>query len=758
MKPKLTLLLMGFWLLSAMHLYAQKLNNIYEDALAIKSYSTYADGKFTITDTANWDLIIKKYIPVNKQTSPAAILAYMQQNPIIVNSNLIPDETEHAAAAKYDFNANLVASLNTAPSNVATTSAPFSFSTPAIADQLTQLIIERAKEELTATFFQNFKTELQKNPILSTAFPKTLSFIGQIEPYLYASYLTTLRQAFFTDVNNLPFEVGAILRTAPMKKFMAANPSANNVWIAVPLLQFVGDMHQGKSLADAIRALYPDPELLPVSPAYYNILKISVILSESIRDKTNAQNWVNSKKLDTLFANPVEGPFFFALLFESTKQAVMSNDGTSTFINKYITNANITKIKALLKTFTDGYNNANDLATAYAAVAKDAKTGDALTLADVIKLIDATRTNLSATFTDINALLNLSDQTVGSVTGYFNDLQDLTMILKSIDQKQYASAMMTTTLLMNKYIVNDKINWQPFKDVAIFSPLTSSANAQSTVTAAMNYLSRYDVANPDKQIEALLTDLKTANAALAGTPTKVQIDSANKILAKIVAYSDSPKKKDGKNTNGSENLQKVLKYATLMASLAEAQTSADVQAALNSAIMPVGSSSQKYYTACSVTINSYIGGAYYYANYAYFNNPGSMKIKTLGVGLPIGVNVSVSTRSPVVGAVSLFASVIDLGAVASYRLNNPPDSKTQTLPAFTLQNLLAPGGFLVFNRIAKSPLALGFGIQRAPQLNSITNGNADLTTDPKWRIGAFLSVDIPLFNLYSRSLKRPIKD
>jgi hypothetical protein len=44
---------------------------------------------------------------------------------------------------------------------------------------------------------------------------------------------------------------------------------------------------------------------------------------------------------------------------------------------------------------------------------------------------------------------------------------------------------------------------------------------------------------------------------------------------------------------------------------------------------------------------------------------------------------------------------------------------------------------------------LGAGAQKGPNLRKISTGTADIE-DSGWRLGAFLSVDIPVFNLFAR--------
>ncbi|MFX5484650.1 hypothetical protein ABTD53_19235, partial [Acinetobacter baumannii] len=48
------------------------------------------------------------------------------------------------------------------------------------------------------------KEQLNAFPELKTAFPKTASFLDIIETYSYASVIQVLKEAFETDIQNLP--------------------------------------------------------------------------------------------------------------------------------------------------------------------------------------------------------------------------------------------------------------------------------------------------------------------------------------------------------------------------------------------------------------------------------------------------------------------------------------------------------------------------------------------------------------------------
>lgn len=80
------------------------------------------------------------------------------------------------------------------------------FNVNTVADGIAKFLITRVKEELSATFFKQFKADIQKDTLLSTIFPATTDVLLQIddEIYQFNQYLETLRQNFEKDMKTLP--------------------------------------------------------------------------------------------------------------------------------------------------------------------------------------------------------------------------------------------------------------------------------------------------------------------------------------------------------------------------------------------------------------------------------------------------------------------------------------------------------------------------------------------------------------------------
>lgn len=189
---------------------------------------------------------------------------------------------------------------------------------------------------------------------------------------------------------------------------------------------------------------------------------------------------------------------------------------------------------------------------------------------------------------------------------------------------------------------------------------------------------------------------------------------------------------------GGEELDKMLKYGTFFATIAEADNADQVAQAIEAVAMPVGGSILKKHSEWSFEFNAYTGiaiGQEYLQN----TDPG----RFIAISAPVGINLSYGLDQ--YGSLSLFVPLIDVGALASFRFKDPT---TTDLPKLSLNNIVAPGGYLVYGFGRDIPISVGIGGQLGPNLRQISSTQAEYASG--WRIGGFLGVDIPIFRLYSR--------
>jgi len=188
-----------------------------------------------------------------------------------------------------------------------------------------------------------------------------------------------------------------------------------------------------------------------------------------------------------------------------------------------------------------------------------------------------------------------------------------------------------------------------------------------------------------------------------------------------------------------EEVQKLLKYANFVACIAEANSPEEVARAIELFALPPGSSRMKKQPKrFSVALNAYTGLAVGSEWMASETTP-----KTVAaLAAPVGLSCSWGLKH---GSIGFFVPLIDVGAVTAFRFK---DNNYQNLPELTLNNLLAPGFYAVYNFPGKWPIALGLGGQAGPALRKVTDAGLTISDAGGARVGGFLAVDIPITYFY----------
>lgn len=169
----------------------------------------------------------------------------------------------------------------------------------------------------------------------------------------------------------------------------------------------------------------------------------------------------------------------------------------------------------------------------------------------------------------------------------------------------------------------------------------------------------------------------------------------------------------------------ILRFVSLGTALASAETSEEISSALRTAAAPVGSYRSKRgqkgrLGPLSLSLTAYAGGSYGWED-ASGSGVTEGSGRTLGFALPVGVEVG--TGIPI-GSLSLFASVADLGNLASARLGN--DSEVSSGAEIGWEQIIAPGLFGILGISSEVPLSVGFGYQQVNGLREAQDDGRDL--------------------------------
>jgi hypothetical protein len=204
-----------------------------------------------------------------------------------------------------------------------------------------------------------------------------------------------------------------------------------------------------------------------------------------------------------------------------------------------------------------------------------------------------------------------------------------------------------------------------------------------------------------------------------------------------------------------------IKYGNFMANIIQAGNSDEVKAAIDAAVLPVGSSSIKRETFFNVSLNAFIGPM---AGTEYLGASDTWST-VLGVTAPLGVafswgNISNGKRNNPPEkkwnghgiekggqAVSFYIPLIDVGALATFRLD---DDHSDVAAEIKLENIVAPGLYVYWG-LPKVPISIGVGGQIGPQLRAVSSEVIDVSKNFYFRLGINAVVDIPFFNFYTRN-------
>lgn len=207
-------------------------------------------------------------------------------------------------------------------------------------------------------------------------------------------------------------------------------------------------------------------------------------------------------------------------------------------------------------------------------------------------------------------------------------------------------------------------------------------------------------------------------------------------ISKDFEKKDTAFKKSIFNRN-SNLISGITTYGTFIANMVDADTPEEVQAAIENAALPAGSSSFKKNYKHNLALNAYLGVNA--GNWPKDNSTSSTWNSNFRLTAPIGVTWTPFSYGKC-GALSVFVPVIDVGAIVNYQLNS---DSTEVDQKIYLANIFSPGGYLVYGMAWNLPISVGFGGQYGPGLVKM---GEDIWS-PSWRWNFFLAVDIPIFNL-----------
>ena len=622
------------------------------------------------------------------------------------------------------------------------------------ADGLAKFLVKRFKQELTITFFEKFKDEISKFEELYTLFPETYKVLVVIDKdvYKFSAYLNTLREAFIKDLTNLYTDFKKLTQLEKYKNyFQHENPEAYT--IIVSSLYFIDKFSRGTHPGEVLAKFDTADLRFRNASLEYNIRSSVVLLqgfSASLKSLSPDHYWVPADSVKGLLDDPTGRNLYFGLIFQkygSVSFQIHANKETRRLDTllawaKRATDAlqdSLSAYKNFIETLSDHAEEVNEYLTELKTKKKeDIDYNDyykfynaALDLLEHgLRFIDLPYVELNESLENKIHIQSIKWLSVARNTG------DLYIDVRT---KNYSSAVLDVSgILDTVFNKTDYVN-ELNAELADLKNKLEEAKQNSTDSVSKTNQVNNVIAEFSKNQAATLLDLDNQLRSKKINDTVV-IKYVRQIVIGNRALDASEKYFNWQST--------VLKYGTFAATVAQAQNSDEVEAAIESIALPVGSASIKKKSNWNIALNAYLGG--FYGNEYLKETPGPNWAAISGIYAPVGVTFSKGLGKA--GSASIFLSAIDIGAFASFRLQ---DDTTKSLPEVSLKNIFAPGLGVVYGLPWKLPISIGYSWQLGPAIRelNIKNDNIDINSSNglNYRWQFFIAVDIPLLNFYTKS-------
>ncbi len=631
------------------------------------------------------------------------------------------------------------------------------------AQGLSQFMIERAKAELNAAFFERFKKFAEDNDEIGLLFPVTTNRLSNLLSFQYTEMISQLRDAFYEDLNNLPDNMITFLQESDDFEYLREhNP---DFLIAIECFKLVRELDYlsppdfiaqlPSIVTDSVKAVAARVHAVNRVTNFKAVLQLASIFSESVRDTSDSRNWVSSTEFKkNILDDPIAFQIYLGLVYQRIK-----TDSVKIGSEKL---AEIIRRQDIKKEILWYTNRVTELV--YLANKVDYSYKEIKSLNE-----DDKKVGNEQVYSYINTTIEIAEfgnkfieqyadyETYKKFNDYLSITQNANDIYRYIYQKEYGSAINSTADLFDKIYPYQKVDINSVK-----------AHYEVSDEVLKNYLNKEDRAQKKKIIEP--NDLQN-------TIGKHKIRRSDRIVSRSIKDERKVKRKDTLYISKSSTvkmdttlvyamLQKELsirvqandwvedfrKYGTFMANMVEAETPEDVANIIEATALPVGSSSIKKNSNWNLAVNGYLGASrrVYFdkKNKKVSNNAWNSK---LAVSAPVGITFSHGFGNGKGPSLSLMAVILDVGAIVDYQLTSD-SSNAKIESKITLGNIFSPGGYIVLGAPWNLPISLGIGGQYGPGLSSVSSvDNTTVVNEPNWRWGAFLAVDIPMFNILNVS-------
>jgi hypothetical protein len=543
-------------------------------------------------------------------------------------------------------------------------------------------LIARAKQELNIAFFERFKKFVENNAEFRILFPNTTNSLGNLLAYQYSQMLPVLQLAFNKDMENVPQNLVEVLLLDKYYSKIKDFPEFIVILRSISLLQQIDNLSPPQFI-----------ERLPEIADFPHISKLNNLHSSLALTKIFS-NAIRTKEQSSLNGDSSQRSMDFAKIYQPEVRT------TNTWQNYWISPRdfydNILNSPITLNIF---------LGLIYQQISNDSIKFNNVLLKTYIQNNEREVWWYKMQFSKLLTQIDNINATAQSI----KQLKDRGA--KPTNEDIYTFLNTTINLfdfgldVADHYIADSKMRSDPYIKIA------KNANNLYINTVSQKYALAMNNAI------CVINDL--GNEVHRNKPDKKELEKKNIFSTKIISG--------------------LITYGTFIANMADADTPEQVQSAIEAAALPAGSSSFKKNYTHNIALNAYLGANA--GNWSKDKSPSLTWNGNFRLTAPIGIAWTPISGGKC-GAFSVFASLLDVGAIVDYQLKS--DSTGQEInQKVYLSNILSPGGYIIYGFPWNLPLSVGFGVQYGPGLIKM----GDNLWNPSWKCNFFIGVDIPIFNL-----------
>jgi hypothetical protein len=589
------------------------------------------------------------------------------------------------------------------------------------ADGFAKFIVKRTKQELNIAFFERFKQEIDSIKDLQTLFPqtyRTLSVIGD-DIYMFEAYVQTLRESFEKDLSSLPSNLPTIIENH-QAYFDKVPELKGGLLTAFYLAEAIQNKeHPGEIIENYDESIWDSIQNVK---AVFQTLKL---FSTSLRSNGDSVYWVSYSEMKKLTTDETLLNIYLGLVLQKARKEGIKFEikGEDKFLADLMNEGYIT-----LQPYKAYINN----------------------LAPKIQSIE-------------NRIKKMRD--VQSDSLLFENYYSL--VSSSVDLMRYASQIDKLPILVKYNLKLEEKTKLYFEMAQTGADIAVDVNRRNYSSAIVNVVHLYDQAIAKWDISR--SEYKMAVGKIkeaTGIDVSVLTKSYSEILKEIInklsddqlkilrPYFDKLRYFELYKTNiNKDAIDKILRYGSFMATVAQAKSPDDVEAAIEAVALPTGSARIKRETMFNVALNAY-SGFYIGHEDVKFSLQNGRFLNSYGITAPIGITINWGSNR-FLGmpahreghfSHSVFFTAVDIGAIASFRF---VDDTTKTLSKIELRDIISPGIFYSMG-IPKTPLSVNLGYQITPYLRGVSSSSSNFKSSFS-RFSISLCVDIPLLNFYTKS-------